>query len=357
MHMQFIPTHQSQGMIYPVHQTPYVNSNAAGGAMYNMHYFPSYHSSFVHQNPQIQGGGFSPFSMTSHFQHPHPQSGASLHSQSPGYGHGYYGQHHFNHAYNEMPSDPSNTHLDNMPQTYDGKPRRSQISTSSRGSEKQKRQTNYDISSTIVDGSSRMMQSRVPLTTGGQGSARLSFANASNTPPRAPPRKPKQSGHALWVGNLPPSTNVVDLKDHFSMEAKSQIESVFLISKSNCAFVNYKSEAACAAAVARFHDSRFQRVRLVCRLSRGASAAISGQANPLSARPGNEGEQDDLRENVAEEQSSANNSESASRVPNRYFVVKSLTLQDLELSRKSGIWATQTHNEEALNRAYEVSLP
>jgi hypothetical protein len=35
-------------------------------------------------------------------------------------------------------------------------------------------------------------------------------------------------------------------------------------------------------------------------------------------------------------------------------VVKSLTLEDLELSVKNGIWATQAHNEAALNKAYEV---
>jgi hypothetical protein len=38
----------------------------------------------------------------------------------------------------------------------------------------------------------------------------------------------------------------------------------------------------------------------------------------------------------------------------KYFIVKSLTLQDLELSVRNGIWATQSHNEEALNKAYEV---
>ena len=41
----------------------------------------------------------------------------------------------------------------------------------------------------------------------------------------------------------------------------------------------------------------------------------------------------------------------------KFFIVKSLTLQDLELSVRNGIWATQTHNEEALNKAYEVNFP
>ena len=40
----------------------------------------------------------------------------------------------------------------------------------------------------------------------------------------------------------------------------------------------------------------------------------------------------------------------------RYFIVKSLTLQDLEQSVRSGVWATQSHNENTLNEAYEVIL-
>jgi hypothetical protein len=35
--------------------------------------------------------------------------------------------------------------------------------------------------------------------------------------------------------------------------------------------------------------------------------------------------------------------------------VKSLTVEDLETSARTGIWATQSHNEAALNKAFEVS--
>ena len=39
----------------------------------------------------------------------------------------------------------------------------------------------------------------------------------------------------------------------------------------------------------------------------------------------------------------------------KFFVLKSLTVEDLELSVRTGIWATQSHNEETLNKAFEVS--
>lgn len=40
--------------------------------------------------------------------------------------------------------------------------------------------------------------------------------------------------------------------------------------------------------------------------------------------------------------------------PQRYFIMKSLTMQDMIQSVRSGIWATQRHNEEALNSAFKV---
>ena len=46
--------------------------------------------------------------------------------------------------------------------------------------------------------------------------------------------------------------------DHFARDATTDIESLFLISKSNCAFVNYKTELVCAAAMSRFTTPYFR---------------------------------------------------------------------------------------------------
>ncbi len=185
---------------------------------------------------------------------------------------------------------------------------------------------------------------------------------------RGPPRKPKQSGHALWVGNLPPGTHIMDLKDHFARDATKDIESVFLISKSNCAFVNYRTEFSCAAAMSRFHDSRFQGVRLVCRLRRGsASAASATQPSPVTAPlPSTaahaftvpKAEDTSAMEPLVVEEVTKPESagDSVEKVPEKFFVVKSLTIEDLERSVQTGVWATQAHNEDALNEAYQVQL-
>ncbi|KAJ9498183.1 hypothetical protein H2202_006334 [Exophiala xenobiotica] len=181
---------------------------------------------------------------------------------------------------------------------------------------------------------------------------------------RGPPRKPKQSGHALWVGNLPPTTHIVDLKDHFSKDATDDIESVFLISKSNCAFVNYKTESSCAAAMTRFHDSRFQGVRLVCRLRRGSSSTTAAtptqsQSQTVASVPDEVVEGESKQEETSTDQPIIDGEavtaepEAIEKVKEKFFVVKSLTVEDLERSVHSGVWATQAHNEDALNRAHK----
>jgi hypothetical protein len=119
----------------------------------------------------------------------------------------------------------------------------------------------------------------------------------------------------------------------------------------------------------RFHDSRFQSVRLVCRLRKGSAATSSGTAvnlpssidspdsqeakAPPSAEPVQQvAEPEELEEPVTEGDAPP----PSARVKEKFFVVKSLTVEDLELSVRNGIWATQAHNEAALNKAYEVSV-
>lgn len=124
----------------------------------------------------------------------------------------------------------------------------------------------------------------------------------------------------------------------------------------------------------RFHDSRFHGVRLVCRLRRGSTT--SANATPSSEGPKTPQDSDsavkplsnDVKINepsdpiivgsspadTSAETTTQTTSPSvtAARVPEKFFVVKSLTLQDLEASVRNGIWATQSHNESTLNQAF-----
>lgn len=155
---------------------------------------------------------------------------------------------------------------------------------------------------------------------------------------------------------------------HVCKEAPG-LESLFLISKSNCAFANYKDEPSCVAAQAKIHDSRFQTVRLVSRLRRssvgtvpagpvptGPAALTPPQLSVVSTPPRSADRSPQEQGTAIDPTSPGEKDPSSSSSPtDKYFVVKSLTVEDLELSVRNGIWATQTHNEEALNKAFKVS--
>ena len=86
----------------------------------------------------------------------------------------------------------------------------------------------------------------------------------------------------FWVGNLPPGAKVVDLKDYFSQGATDDIESMKLMSKTNCAFANYRTEEACEAAAKRFDGSLFHNRRLICRLRKRSASDASQSAEPVT---------------------------------------------------------------------------
>ncbi|OHF01087.1 hypothetical protein CORC01_03654 [Colletotrichum orchidophilum] len=183
---------------------------------------------------------------------------------------------------------------------------------------------------------------------------------------RGPPRKPRQSGHAIWVGNLPPQTDLMNLVHHVCKEANG-LESLFLISKSNCAFANFKDEQTCVTAQQKLHDSKFQSVRLVSRLRKSTVEGATGVTAPTgpAASSGSQTPHDVAAPSSASEgptEVAAAESDEAKPVlaveptsqKDKFFILKSLTVEDLELSVRTGIWATQSHNEDTLNAAFNA---
>lgn len=158
---------------------------------------------------------------------------------------------------------------------------------------------------------------------------------------------------------------------HHVCKVAPGLESLFLISKSNCAFANFKDESTCVDAQQKLHDSKFQSVRLVSRLRKSTVEGAGGATAPTGPSAVN------LPPSASnEDASSASPSEAdipnppSSQTPqlkpnnagingtqqDKFFVLKSLTADDLELSVQTGIWATQSHNEETLNNAFKVSM-
>lgn len=110
-------------------------------------------------------------------------------------------------------------------------------------------------------------------------------------------------------------------------------------------------------------------MRLVCRLRRGSAPPPSGTpANPSSGIGATESQENIASSTTEVVQQVAEPDEIdgptvdgdappvAAKVKEKFFVVKSLTVEDLELSVRTGIWATQAHNEASLNKAYQVSF-
>lgn len=155
---------------------------------------------------------------------------------------------------------------------------------------------------------------------------------------------------------------------HHVCKETTGLESLFLISKSNCAFANFKDEETCSAAQQKLHDSKFQSVRLVSRLRKstvegatgvtaptGPSVATTTKTDQVSdATPMQSGSPNPADEPTTTMTPKAEPAEETTPQKDKFFILKSLTVEDLELSVRTGIWATQAHNEDALNSAFKV---
>ncbi|CAG8537081.1 30392_t:CDS:2 [Racocetra persica] len=184
-----------------------------------------------------------------------------------------------------------------------------------------------------------------------------------HTPRMNQQKKPKQLDKALWVGNLPDSTTHEEL-------------SVFLIKKSNCAFVNYKTHEAVMQAASKYNEKDFKGIKLVCRPRKQTPADLKLKSEtssdltsdhtppPTPSEAGSTASSRSRRSSLPPRQrirqSSVASMSPASSVSsakpssvNRYFILKSLTQDDLDISVKSSFWATQPHNEAALNKAFK----
>ena len=127
----------------------------------------------------------------------------------------------------------------------------------------------------------------------------------------------------------------------------------------------------------KLHDSKFQSVRLVSRLRKSTvegAAGVTAPTGPAASTPQQTTapEPQVNGEGIQSPEESAKvtpvaapfpveqrdiSPESSTPQKDKFFILKSLTVEDLELSVRTGIWATQAHNEETLNTAFKVMKP
>ncbi|KAJ7917934.1 YT521-B-like domain-containing protein [Mycena leptocephala] len=201
-----------------------------------------------------------------------------------------------------------------------------------------------------------------------------------------------RSDWVMWAGNVPRDARHDELWRFFTEGATSVahghgILSIFLIARSACAFVNFSSAAALSAAIAQFDGVplRVGDAGLVCRVRDGNDdlhAGVGGQRGvgmhecwmrdrrreSVEAESGahSKSERDTNKEkDVATLEASGSASPGGStstsssvlalHFPQRFFILKSLTREDLDLSVRTGVWATQHHNEGVLDRAFRTA--
>ncbi|KDE04692.1 hypothetical protein MVLG_04915 [Microbotryum lychnidis-dioicae p1A1 Lamole] len=201
---------------------------------------------------------------------------------------------------------------------------------------------------------------------------------------------PDRSTWAMWCGNIPSDATEAELLDFFAVRGVSAataadlygVESIHLIARSNCAFVNYSSEFLMQQAITRSNgvslrpnDRRCK--PLVCRrrmreddaksgvgAQRGAGlhlSYIAAQALDLGkkgVRTTNDSRAIDEESGDSSGDSTASTRSSffSEYFPKRFFVLKAKESEHLQESIRSGLWSTQGHNEDVLDQAFRTSL-
>ena len=235
------------------------------------------------------------------------------------------------------------------------------------------------------------------------------------------PKPPVHSQHALWVGNIPNDASHEELWKFFSAQRQQQaplpgagVESIHLIARSNCAFVNYISQAHLAQAIACSNGKPLRALDpyckpLLCRIRKPEDNIKSGvgaqrigglhrswikRSDPAHSHAHHPKHRHTLpapaadhaaklppsRENNHHHQQHSNSLNESSNIrtsstltaasnqsqsttssfltshfPRRYFILKAYTDEDLRISVDRSIWVSQTHNEPVLDQAYRTS--
>ncbi|KAJ7207548.1 YT521-B-like domain-containing protein, partial [Mycena pura] len=207
-----------------------------------------------------------------------------------------------------------------------------------------------------------------------------------------------RSDWVMWAGNVPRDARHDELWSVFAERASSDahahgVLSIFFIPHSACALVNYSSAATLAAAIAKFDGVPFRAGNagsaLKCRPRDGDDDLHAGVGGQRGVGMHEYSMRDRTREWVEAESGAHFNSERhtdkdraastraastmkaagsassgsastsssmlARHFPQRFFILKSLTREDLDLSVRTGVWATQHHNEGVLDRAFRTA--
>lgn len=177
-----------------------------------------------------------------------------------------------------------------------------------------------------------------------------------------PPLKPKQTGYSLWIGNLPFDVSIFEILQIFGF---NNISSVFLIQKTFCAFVNFDSEHALNTAkdIFRANGEKIRNKKIMIKVqkqedalpsSSSSSSSLTSSQSAMIIPAGSNPDQEDTMDELTSGLSTISIQEREQNTQARFFICKSLTLDELRVSQKLGIWSTQSKNVALFNRAFQT---
>ncbi|KAK0202148.1 YT521-B-like domain-containing protein [Desarmillaria ectypa] len=264
--------------------------------------------------------------------------------------------------------------------------------------------TQYPISPVVTGGFPT--DSDLPKPPGTPLSPKQESASSHSIPPEKPlvrrsyhPNPPShRSEWVMWVGNVPSDATHDELWRFFNQPLPLQphddpgppgVMSIFLISRSSCAFINFESEAYLHKAITRVRrkdddlkagvgGQRGMGVHtkwIKEQKGKAESSEVSEPSDvdevPTASSSSSDrypfvpsasfSSDDDARSSLPKNSSSSGSFASTSSsmltryFPKRYFILKSLTPEDVDISVQKGLWATQKHNEGILDQAFRTS--
>jgi hypothetical protein len=170
-----------------------------------------------------------------------------------------------------------------------------------------------------------------------------------------------QQQYSLWVGNIPLGTAITNLRDYFYEAISSEYDllSISYNPDARYAFVNFGTEVARVAGIKKAAAQLFDGKRLDCRIREGGSHRSTKISYGL--RAGQSGETiavvrtqaDNLLRKV-QERARWPEATAAHRGKDKYFIIKSNSLEALHQSLGSGQWRVPRRHIERLNLAYQV---
>ncbi|EXJ76044.1 uncharacterized protein A1O5_00552 [Cladophialophora psammophila CBS 110553] len=164
--------------------------------------------------------------------------------------------------------------------------------------------------------------------------------------------------HALWVGNIPSETNILDLKDFFLDVTPNDLISLSYNPASRYAFANFSKESARITAIVHAASTLFRENRLDCRIrSEGqprsvkVSYGLSAGDNRNIAVP----KPTDDQKQKAKELAFFPDCDVDQNDKEKFFIIKSFTLEAIRQSLETNLWYIPQRHACRSNYAFRTA--